>query len=241
MYGCSILTLPVAQPLFTTATLSSLSYTHTHMQTHAHTDACVHARISCLTLYKRHKVCLPVWVAQLTGPVTVWEEERLLEYMLNLLFWLFCRITYIELSRISSDRWSNQKLYFFLSRIDYCNSLLTDIPKCLLARLQGIQNSAGCFICWSSTHNTHHPLSSLSSLIVQYLHFPVWLIPVTGTGPRYLYELILIYIPASIPNFRHTFILNQRLLPCPDRVYLLRMCVCVVRLHVWIDVTCTFI
>lgn len=104
---------PGCSPLFTTATLSSLSYTHTHMQTHAHTDACVHACIPCLTLYKRHKVCWPVWVAQLTRPVTVWEEERLLEYMLNLLFWLFCRITYIELSRISSDRWSNQKLEFF--------------------------------------------------------------------------------------------------------------------------------
>ena len=72
-----------------------------------------------------------------------------------------CRICYLELCRISAIRHYlsedvTKKLLcaFVLSRLDYCNSLLTGWPKYLLSKCQKVQNNAAR-LTFRTTRSAH--------------------------------------------------------------------------------------
>ena len=90
---------------------------------------------------------------------------------------------------------------FLLSRLDFCNSLLSGCPQYLLNRLQKVQNNAALLIL--KAPRTDH--------ITPHLHTPHWLPiiarikyklcslcfgAIISTGPVYLSDLLKIYTPS---------------------------------------------
>ena len=80
-----------------------------------------------------------------------------------------CRSAYSELRRIGTIRHllsvdSTKTLVsaFFLSRLDYCNSLLSGCPKHLLEKLQKVQNSAARLV--PKVHKRDHVSPLLRTL-----------------------------------------------------------------------------
>ena len=80
-----------------------------------------------------------------------------------------CRSAYSELRRISTIRHllsvdSTKTLVsaFVLSRLDYCNSLLSGCPQHLLEKLQKVQNSAAKLVL--KAHKRDHVLPLLRTL-----------------------------------------------------------------------------
>ena len=76
-----------------------------------------------------------------------------------------CRTCYLELRRISTirhypseDTTKTLIFGFVLSRLDYCNALLSGTPKHLLDRLQKVQNDAARLTYQSSKFNHVTPL-----------------------------------------------------------------------------------
>ena len=134
-----------------------------------------------------------------------------------------CQICYFELRRISSIRHylSQDALKtlistFVLSRIDYCDSLLTGCPKQLIHKLQKVQNNAARLI--GRTPKLHHISPVLHWLPVeQRIEYKLLLLAfkvVNNDGPSYLSDLLKFYIPSRqlrsssdtrllrIPSFR---------------------------------------
>ena len=110
-----------------------------------------------------------------------------------------CKAAYIQIRHISSIRHllttqATQTLVcsLVLSRLDYCNSLLSGCPQYLLDKLQKVQNAAARLVCKAKKSDHIHP-------ILETLH---WL-PVTH---RIQYK---ISISASTPS------LEQPLSICP--------------------------
>ena len=75
-----------------------------------------------------------------------------------------CRSAYIEIRRISSVRHNltidaTKALFcaFVLSKLDYCNSLLSGSPKHLLDKLQKVQNSAARLVFKGRKHEHIKP------------------------------------------------------------------------------------
>ena len=118
-----------------------------------------------------------------------------------------CKIAYLELRRISSIRhYLNVEATkvlvcaFVLSRLDYCNSLFSNIPQYELDRLQKLQNHAARLVCQVSKRESASPLlrslhwlpirkrisHKLSSLTYACLN---------GLAPTYLSDLIQPYVP----------------------------------------------
>ena len=119
-----------------------------------------------------------------------------------------CRSAYSELRRISTFRHllsadSIETLVsdFVLSRLDYCNSLLSGCPKHLLEKLQKVQNSAARLVL--KAHKWDHVSPLLRTLN--------WLLIQTGieyklstlchsffsyTAPVYLSDLLRVYSPS---------------------------------------------
>ena len=90
---------------------------------------------------------------------------------------------------------------FVLSRLDYCNSLLSGCPKYLLNKLQRVQNAAARLVCKArkSDHITPilHSLHWLPiSSRIQYKLSCICFNSFSGFAPRYLSELLHIYTPS---------------------------------------------
>ena len=119
-----------------------------------------------------------------------------------------CRSAYAELRRISSIRHyltlkATQTLIsaFVLSKIDYCNSLLSGSPAHLLDKLQRLQNSAARIVFKAKKRDS-------ATCLLESLH---WL-PVkarieyklsvlchqyfSGYAPSYLSDILHVYVPS---------------------------------------------
>ena len=138
-----------------------------------------------------------------------------------------CKLAYLELRRISSirhylstDATKTLICAFVLSRIDYCNSLLAGSPKCLLDKLQRLQNNAARLIFRSKKFDHVTPLLRplhwlpISERIDYKLSTMAFSV-VNESSPQYLSELLHIYTPSrqlrssadakllKIPLYRH--------------------------------------
>ena len=137
-----------------------------------------------------------------------------------------CQICYFELRRInfirhylSQDALKTLISAFVLSRIDYCNSLLTGCPKQLIQKLQKVQNNAARIICRTPKFDHISPiLHTLHWLPVeQRIEYKLLLLAfksVKNDGRSYLSDLLKFYIPSRqlrsssdtrllrIPSFR---------------------------------------
>ena len=76
-----------------------------------------------------------------------------------------CRVAYLELRRINSirnllsvDAVKTLVCSLVLSHLDYCNSLLVDLPQYLIKRLQGVQNAAAKSILRAPRSEHNSPL-----------------------------------------------------------------------------------
>ena len=119
-----------------------------------------------------------------------------------------CKVAYFEIRKISSVRHllsaeATKTLVcsLVLSRLDYCNSLLAGSPKCLLNRLQKVQNSAARLVCRSSKQQHITPLlQSLHWLPIEsrinYKLASVCFSSFCGTGPKYISDILQVYTPS---------------------------------------------
>ena len=119
-----------------------------------------------------------------------------------------CKIAYMHIRQISAIRHlltqeATQTLVcaFILSRLDYCNSLLSGCPKYLVDRLQRVQNSAARLIC--KVRKSHHITPILHSLHwlpvsarIQYKTSCLCYNSVSAVAPLYLSQLLHIYTPS---------------------------------------------
>jgi len=136
-----------------------------------------------------------------------------------------CRAAYAQLYNISKirvylDDASAEQLIHALvhSHIDYCNSLLSGLPKYLVRKLQMVQNSAARVLCGLSKHDSITPaLKSLHWLPVLYrIKFKVCLITFSalqGLGPQYLKDMLSVResrtrsgdsVTLMVPRTKHT-------------------------------------
>ena len=118
-----------------------------------------------------------------------------------------CKAAYIQIRHISSIRHlttqATQTLVWslVLSRLDYCNSLLSGCPQYLLDKLQKVQNAAARFVCKAKKSDHIHPiLETLHWLLVthriQYKISTICFNSISGTAPQHLSDLLQPYIPA---------------------------------------------
>ena len=119
-----------------------------------------------------------------------------------------CRSAYSDLRRIGTIRHllsvdSTKTLVstFVLSRLDYCNSLLSGCLKHLLEKLQKVQNSAARLVLKAHKWDMFHPFSGLftgcpskhvSNISCQHFVTPFF----SDTAPVYLSDLLRVYSPS---------------------------------------------
>ena len=85
---------------------------------------------------------------------------------------------------------------FVTSRLDYCNSLLVNLPASQILRLQRVQNNAARLITRTSRHDHITPV--LSKPVASRIHFKVLVLAyrcVNGLAPTYLAEPLHIQNP----------------------------------------------
>ena len=119
-----------------------------------------------------------------------------------------CKAAYIQIRHLSSIRHllttqATQTLVcsLVLSRLDYCNSLLSGYPQYLLDKLQKVQNAAARLVCKAKKSDHIHPiLATLHWLPVthriQYKISTICFKSISGTAPQYLSDLLQPYTPA---------------------------------------------
>ena len=119
-----------------------------------------------------------------------------------------CKASYIQIRHISSIRHllttqATQTLVcsLVLSRLDYCNSLLSGCPQYLLDKLQKVQNAAARLVCKAKKSDHIHPiLETLHWLPVTYrIQYKISTIcfnSISRTAPQYLSDLLQPYTPA---------------------------------------------
>ena len=118
-----------------------------------------------------------------------------------------CKAAYIQLRQISSIRHfltssATQTLVstLILSRLDYCNALLSGCPKHLTDRLQHVQNAAARLVCKAKKFDHVQPLLRKLHWLpitsrIQYKISSICFKSVVGIGPQYLTDLLHQYIP----------------------------------------------
>ena len=119
-----------------------------------------------------------------------------------------CKAAYIQIRHISSIRHllttqATQILVcsLVLSRLDYCNSLLSGCPQYLLDKLQKVQNAAARLVCKAKKSSHIHPiLETLHWLPVthriQYKISTICFNSIYRTALHYLSDLLQPYTPA---------------------------------------------
>jgi hypothetical protein len=119
-----------------------------------------------------------------------------------------CRSAYFELYRISSIRqYLSQQITnilvcaFVLSKLDYCNSLLSGCPVYLLTKLQKVQNSAARLVLKARKRDHATPLlKTLHWLPVQarinYKLCTLCFNFFSGSSPAYFSQLLSVYSPS---------------------------------------------
>ena len=119
-----------------------------------------------------------------------------------------CRSAYIEIRRISNIRHyltidATKKLLcaFILSKLDYCNSLLSGSPKHLLDKLQKVQNSTARLVFKVRKHEHIKPLLQKLHWLpvvsrIQYKDASLCYNSFTESYPFYLSELLTVYHPS---------------------------------------------
>ena len=119
-----------------------------------------------------------------------------------------CRSAYAELRRISSIRHlltvnatKTLACAFILSKLDYCNCLLSGSPQYILDKLQKVQNSAARLVLKSRKHdhiqpllrNLHWlPIRSRIEYKISTLCFNTFI----DSSPDYLSQLLTVYTPS---------------------------------------------
>lgn len=103
---------------------------------------------------------------------------------------------------------------FVMSRLDYCNSLLIDLPTTSLQQLQKIQNGAARVICGANRYQPTTPLLiKLHWLpIKQRIVYKTLVLVYTslqGTAPTYLSDLIQPYAPSRELRSKFKNLLHQ--------------------------------
>ena len=119
-----------------------------------------------------------------------------------------CRSAYLALRQISSIRQflsedATKKLVcsFVLSRLDYCNSMLSGCPKYLVDRLQKVQNSAARLVFKTKKRQHVTPLlKTLHWLPIQArIDYKLSVLChnyISGSAPEYFGQLLTIYTPS---------------------------------------------
>ena len=126
-----------------------------------------------------------------------------------------CKAAYIQIRHISSIRHllttqATQTLVcsLVLSRLDYCNFLLSGCPQYLLDKLQKVQNAAARLVYKAKkSDHIHLILETLHWLPVthsiQYKISTICFNSISGTAPQYLSDLLQPYKTITI-CIRHT-------------------------------------
>ena len=119
-----------------------------------------------------------------------------------------CRSAYIEIRRINNirhylttDATKTLLCAFVLSKLDYCNSLLSGSPKHLLDKLQKVQNSAARLVFKALKHKHIKPLLQKLHWLpvvsrIQYKVATLCYNSSTESYPVYLSELLTVYRPS---------------------------------------------
>ena len=119
-----------------------------------------------------------------------------------------CRSAYVEIRRISNirhylttDATKTRVCAFVLSKLDYCNSLLSSCPNQQLNKLQKVQNSAARLVL--KAQKQEHVKALLQKLHwlpahsrIQYKISTLCYNSFSETYPLYLSELLTVYYPS---------------------------------------------
>ena len=140
-----------------------------------------------------------------------------------------CKSAYLELRRIGSirhfltvDAAKTLVCAFVLSKLDYCNSLLSGSPQYILDKLQRVQNSAARLVLKRRKRDHVQPLLKQLHWLpvrsrIEYKLSTLCFNTFACTSPDYLSELLTVYIPARqlrsstgsyfirIPSTKQTF------------------------------------
>jgi hypothetical protein len=116
---------------------------------------------------------------------------------------------------------------FVTARLDYCNSLLSGMPKSAISKLQRVQNMAAKMVTRMKKFDHVTPiLKYLHWLPIEYrIQFKVLLLAfraMNGIAPQYLTDMISIHQPRRLLRNSHALELNipqSRLRSAGDRTF----------------------